>query len=80
MKFINDVFTTCRVNVSEDVLQPLAFDVKVTDDVSQPLTKRWRDERWKRWDGTMTLTKLPDMSVKELNEVRTPRVYAAPVH
>ena len=67
---------TCHVEVSDCVLQLLEFDVKLTDDVSQPVTKRWRDDRWKRWDGTFTLTKLPDVSVKELNEVCTPRVHS----
>ena len=70
------VLLTCPVEVSDCVLQLLEFDVKLTDDVSQPVTKRWRDDRWKRWDGTFTLTKLPDVSAKELNEVCTPRVHS----
>nr|KAG5705670.1 hypothetical protein BaRGS_026609 [Batillaria attramentaria] len=37
--------------------------------VYKPQVKRWRDVRWKRWDTTITLTKLPDTSTKELHEL-----------
>lgn len=35
----------------------------------KPQIKRWRDLRWRRWDATIILTKLPDTSRKELLEL-----------
>ncbi|XP_070175347.1 histone-lysine N-methyltransferase 2C-like isoform X3 [Littorina saxatilis] len=37
--------------------------------IIKPVTKRWRDDRWKRWDTTITLTKTADVTIKDLNEL-----------
>ncbi|XP_025084476.1 histone-lysine N-methyltransferase 2C-like isoform X2 [Pomacea canaliculata] len=37
--------------------------------IIKPQSKKWRDLRWKRWDASITITRLPDTPTTELNDL-----------